>query len=167
MPQRTDGRTFGFGRIDTWLALAASVVLGFMMVFVFVGAVLRYLFNAPILGGNEVLELASVAAVMLAIPYCTVQNAHIRIDLLDRPLGETGRFLTEVLYRLLALPVFWFLVRAYVERMMDAMEYRDVTNLLNLPIWPFYGLVAVGMGLYGLILLGQMVLPAVRWWRAA
>jgi TRAP-type C4-dicarboxylate transport system permease small subunit len=30
---------------------------------------------------------------------------------------------------------------------MDAMEWGDATNMLNLPIWPFYAVLAAGTAL--------------------
>lgn len=145
------------GRADIWLATIAAIVLAGMMVFVFVGAILRYAFNAPIPGGNEVLEMASVAAVMLTVPYCTTKDAHVRIDLLDNVLGRVGRAMTDFLYRVIGIVVLWFLTNSYIARSMDAFEYEDVTNMLDIPIWPFYALIVFGMGLYGLILAAQLV----------
>lgn len=149
-------------RFDIWLALAAGLVLAMMMVLVFAGVLLRYLFNAPILGSNEILELASVAVVMLAIPYCTVEDAHVRIDLLDSFLGRAGRLLTDAIYRLLAIVLLFFLVRSYLGRTLDAWTYADTTNLLHIPIWPFYGLVGLGMGLFAAILALQLLRSLVR-----
>jgi TRAP-type transport system small permease protein len=151
------------GRVDVWLAMGAAVVLAMMMIFVFAGVTLRYLFNAPVLGSNEILELASVAVVMLAIPYCTVEDAHVRIDLLDSFLGRAGRAITDAIYRVLAIVLLFFLVRSYVGRTLDAWTYADTTNLLHIPIWPFYGLVVLGMGLFAAILALQLLRSLV--WR--
>lgn len=144
-------------RADTGLALIASVVLAAMMLFVFAGAILRYAFNAPIHGSNEVVELASVAVVMLGIPYCTRREAHVRIDLLDPVLGPMGRAFGDMLYRVIGIVVLGFLVRAYVARTLDALEFDDRTNMIGIPIWPFYALICAGMGLYALILLMQLI----------
>ena len=152
------------GRWDVWLATLSGVALAFMMVFVFAGAILRYAFNAPIAGGNEVLEMASVAIVMLAVPYCTRQDAHVRIDLLDGPLGRVGRLLTDVLYRIIGIVVLWFLVKSYVARALDAHEFDDVTNMLDIPLWPFYGLIVFGIGLYAIILAVQLVMLGRNLW---
>lgn len=144
-------------RADVWLATLASVVLAGMMIFVFAGAILRYAFNAPIHGGNEVLEMASVAAVMFAVPYCTMQDAHVRIDLLENALGQIGRALTDFLYRFFGIIVLWFLTKSYIARTIDAYEYEDITNMLDIRIWPFYALIVFGMGSYGVILAAQIV----------
>lgn len=164
MSDETYSRPALFGRVDMWLATLSGVVLAFMMIFVFAGAILRYAFNAPIAGGNEVLEMASVAIVMLAVPYCTTQDAHVRIDLLDRPLGRVGRMLTEVLYRVIGIFVLWFLIKSYVARALDALEFDDVTNMLDIPLWPFYSLIVFGMGLYAAILAVQLVILARNLW---
>lgn len=146
------------GRVEIWLAGVSAVVLAGMMLFVVTGAVLRYVFNAPIAGGNEVLEMASVALVMLAVPYCTAREVHIRIDLLDRPLGRVGRALTDAFYYVLGIAVLWSLTRSYVARTLDAFEFEDTSNMLDIPVWPFYGLVAFGMGAFGLILVGKLLI---------
>ncbi len=166
MSDETGSHPAWFERADMWLATISGLALAFMMVFVFAGAILRYAFNAPIAGGNEVLEMASVAIVMLAVPYCTTQDAHVRIDLLDRPLGRVGRMLTEVLYRVIGIVVLWFLVKSYIARALDAHEFDDVTNMLDIPLWPFYGLIVFGMGLYAVILAAQLVMLGRCLWGA-
>lgn len=148
--------------MDLWLAVLASVVLGAMMVFIFASAVMRYAFNAPVVGGNEVLGLGAVAMVMLALPYTTTQDSHIRIDLFDSILGRTGKALTDALYQGIGMVVLWFLTRAYVDKTLEAIEFEDTTNMREVLIWPFYALVTFGVGTYGVILAGQLVLSVLR-----
>lgn len=150
------------GRVDLWLAVLASVVLGVMMVFIFVSAVMRYAFNTPVVGANEALSLGAVAMVMLALPYTTTQDSHIRVDLFDTLLGRRGKALTDALYQWIALVVLWFLTRAYVAKTLEALEFEDTTNMLEVVIWPFYALVTFGMGAYGVILAGQLVVSVLR-----
>jgi len=133
------------------------MVLAGVMIFICAGVVLRYVFNAPIVGANEVIEMGSVALVMLALPYCTTQESHVRIDLLDNVLGSLGRSLTDALYCVLAIAILWALTRSYLGRALDAWEFEDTTNMLGMAIWPFYALVAFGMATYGLILTAQLV----------
>lgn len=45
--------------------------------------------------------------------------------------------------------------------MLDAREFGDATNMLALPIWPFYGLMALGLALTVVVLLIQIVLLLV------
>lgn len=150
-------RSTWFDRVNAWLTMGAAVVLVFMMVFVCTGVLLRYVFNAPIAGTNEVLELSSAVFVMLALPYCTRQDAHIRIDLIDGVLGPKGLMFTEVLYRVLGIAVLWLMVKSNVAKMLDAFEFDDTTNMMQLPLWPVYGMIVLGMGLYAAILALQLL----------
>jgi len=149
-----------FSRADYWLANIASAVLFLTMLFVFAGAILRYAFNTPIYGGNEYVEMASVAIVMLGLPYCTTRDDHVRIDLLDSALGKSGRAVTDAMYRIIGVVVLWHLIKAYIVRVSDALEYGDRTNLADIPIWPFHALICFGMTLYAVILILQLAQQA-------
>lgn len=148
-------------RVDHWLAAISAAILAAMMLFVVASVILRYAFNSPIVGGNEVLKMGSVAVIMLALPLCTTSDAHIRIDLFDNVLGRLGRLATDVFAYILGLVVLGYLTWSYVHRTLDAFEFADTTNMLSIPIWPFYGLIAFGIAAYALVL--ALRLLALRW----
>ena len=51
-----------------------------MVVIISAGVILRYVFGAPVLGLNEIIQLTAVALVMAALPYCTEANGHVGVD---------------------------------------------------------------------------------------
>ena len=55
-----------------------------MVVLIAVGVVLRYAFATPILGINEIVQLNSVAVVMLALPWATAEGAAAGVRALQR-----------------------------------------------------------------------------------
>lgn len=124
---------------------------------IFVGVIARYAFNAPIVGINEFVQLASVGVVMLALPYCTAQGGHVTVDVLDAAIGPTGRLIGDVQMRLAASSVLAVLAWRAALKVGDAYTYKDATNMLGLPLWPFYALLALGMILSVLVLLGELV----------
>lgn len=128
-----------------------------MMCVTFCAVVMRYMFNAPILGGNEVIQLLSVAVVFLAMPYATQTEAHIRVDVLDHLIGPYGRFFGDLLSRSLSIIVISFLVHRMWLKTLDSLEYEDATNMLNIPLWPFYGLILLGMAIFVLLLATQIL----------
>jgi TRAP-type C4-dicarboxylate transport system permease small subunit len=130
----------------------------FMVVLIAIGVVLRYAFATPILGINEIVQLNSVAVVMLALPWATAEGAHVRVDVLDRAIGRVGRFVGDVASRSLSSFVLAVLVWRAGLKALDALKYGDATNMLSLPIWPFYAILAVGMSLCVLVMIGQLVL---------
>jgi TRAP-type transport system small permease protein len=120
------------------------------------GVVTRYVFNAPIVGINEFVQLASVGVVMLALPYCTAKGGHVGVDVLDHAIGRWGRWIGDVLSRILSAFVLGVLVWRAGLKAADALRYGDATNMLGLPLWPFYAFLAVGMALCVVVLLVEL-----------
>jgi TRAP-type C4-dicarboxylate transport system permease small subunit len=144
-------------RANLFLAMAAGISLLFMVVLIAVGVVLRFAFALPILGINEIVQLNSVVLVMLALPWATAQAAHVRVDVLDSAIGRWGRFAGDILSRVLSAFVLTILVWRSGAKAVDALRYGDATNMLSLPIWPFYAILSVGIALCVLVLIGQLI----------
>ncbi len=145
----------------SWLLRIPAVVSGLFLVAVMLltttDVALRYFLNAPLFGTVEITELMLIGLIMLAMPYCAVTNGHIRVDVLDRLLGRFGRLFADVLSGLLSLTVLGLLVWRTVEKAIESDVFSDATNLLRLPIWPLYGLIAIGMTGYALVVARDLV----------
>ena len=144
-------------RATLWLAWLAAAALIFMVVIISAGVVLRYVFGAPVLGLNEIIQLTAVALVMAALPYCTEANGHVGVDVFDEAIGPRGRLFGDILSRVLSGFVLSVLVWRAVLKSLDALEYGDTTNMLGLPVWPFYGILALGMAICVLIFAVQLI----------
>lgn len=147
------------------LAIGAGICLISMVAVVMLGVIMRYAFGNPLLGVNEIVQLTAVALAMLALPHCTRTGGHIRVDLFDTVLGRVGRFLGDLMFRVLAVTALFFLCRQAWNKAAEAIEFGDVTNMLELPIWPLYGAVFVGMGLCALIYALEACALLVGWRR--
>lgn len=144
-------------RFTLWLAWLAGLALIFMVVIISTGVIMRYVFGTPLLGLNEINQLTAVVLVMAALPYCTVHNGHVGVDVFDNAIGAWGRFMGDVVSRLLSAFVLSVLVwRAWL-KVLDAWEYEDATNMLDLPIWPFYAVLGLGAALCVLIFVVQLI----------
>ena len=141
----------------TFLATCASLALIAMMSVTVVSVFMRYVVGTPILGVNEITEVISVTLVMLAMPYATQSEAHVRVDVLDPWLGRTGRMVGDLLARGIGAYVLWILLQRGWRRMWDAFEFEDTTNMLELPLGPFYALMLAGFALYLVVLVLQML----------
>ena len=118
---------------------------------------MRYVFAAPILGSNEIIQLASVALVMLAMPSAAQEEDHIRVDVFDGAIGAVGRFVGDLLSRGIAIYLLGLLALRSWVKLQDAAEFGDATNMLAIPLWPFYGLLALGAMLYAIVLILQLI----------
>ena len=139
------------------LAILAGAGLLLVLALIFVSVVMRYIFSTPIVGVNEIVQLASVGIVMLALPWCTAEGAHVGVDVLDQKIGRWGRFLGDVQARAIAALILSVLVWRASLKAMDAREFGDATNMLQMPIWPFYAMIAAGMALSVLVLAAQLI----------
>lgn len=147
-----------FAQATRGLAWIGALCLLMMMVLIFGGVLMRYALNQPILGLNEIIQLAAVAVVMSSLPYCTAQGGHVSVDIFDRVLGRWGRLLGDVLSRLVSGYVLSVLCWRAALKALDAFEWGDATNMLGLPIAPFYGILAAGTGLCVLVFAAELVL---------
>lgn len=138
-------------------AVLAGAGLLVVLTLIFVSVVMRYVFATPIVGVNEIVQLASVGIVMLALPWCTAEGAHVGVDVLDHRIGRWGRFLGDVQARAIGALILAVLVWRAVLKALDAHEFGDATNMLQMPIWPFYAMIAGGMALSALVLVAQLV----------
>jgi len=139
------------------LTSLSSLALVVLLLGTFVGVIMRYVFSAPILGSNEVIQLVSVALVMLAMPTAAQNEIHVRVDVFDRHIGAWGRLVGDILSRGIAVYLLTLLTwRAWL-KLRDAAEFGDVTNMLRIPFWPFYGLLALGAVLYAIVLGLQLI----------
>lgn len=155
----TAGRAWSraFDRATLYLAWTGGACLLFMMALIAVSVIMRYVFREPLLGVNEIVELTAVAMVMASLPYCTFHNGHVAVDVFDRALGRWGRLFGDISSRALSIFALVMLCRRAVLKSLDALEFEDVTNMLELPIWPFYAILATGAGLCALVYAEQLL----------
>ena len=139
------------------VALLGGLVLTGIMVLVSAAVFYRYVLNQPILGDQELVEIGMSLVVMMAIPFATLRGAHIRVDILDQRIGERGRFYGDLLARGLSVYVLFLLVQKSWAKTLDAHEYEDVTNMIEIPVWIPYGAITIAMGLFIVVLVFQLV----------
>lgn len=158
---RTEPRSLAHSAVVEWanriLTAFSSLALAILLLATFAGVVMRYVFGAPILGINEIVQLVSVALVMLAMPVAAHHEAHVRVDVLDRHIGAIGRFIGNILSRGIAIYLLSLLAWRAWAKLQDAAEFGDATNMLSIPLWPFYGLLMLGAILFTLALAVQLL----------
>lgn len=152
-------------RATRLVAGAAGVLLLVMVVLVATAVIARYVFASPFVGVNEIIQLLSIAVVMLALPWCTAQGAHVRADVFDEAIGRYGRLIGDVVSRVLSATVLGFLCHRAWLKALDALEFGDATNMLGLPIWPLYGLLTLGVALCIPVLLAQAAHILIAFWK--
>ena len=79
-------------RLSNLLHGAGSLVgIPLLITLVSVDVVLRYVFNAPLLWGNEIGALLLLLVFFASLPHCTNHGGHIRMELFYEP--KSGSYL--------------------------------------------------------------------------
>jgi len=131
-------------------------VLGFMVLFVTVDVVGRYIFNHPLKGDYELLVLAAGIVGSFGLAYCMISDSNIRIDIVTSHLPQRVRGILNIMAYLFG-SIFWAL--ASWRSALFAIQYMEtnrISGMLPIPIYPFAFLVTLGCALLCLVLLFKL-----------
>jgi TRAP-type C4-dicarboxylate transport system permease small subunit len=139
-------------RLSWWLAIAAGLVLSFLVGLTFTDVVLRYVFSAPLLGAKDILQMGMVVVVFLAAPYTWRIGGHIVVDLLPDYNTEVATLARDIIVRLFALLVFGLLTWQAWERAEESVFFGEATNMIEIPYRPFFYFLMLGAAVQSVIL---------------
>ena len=139
----------GFGRkiemadralrpVEDLLNFLAAVAVLFLMLLGVVQIALRtrWLFNAPIFGYIDMIELAMPILAILGISYCQRHGVHIRMDILVQRLKGRVLWIAETFTSLLSMIIVGLLVRFSWVFFHNAYTSGDSTTDAQLLTWP-------------------------------
>lgn len=133
-------------------ALVGGLVLMLLMLLTVYSVVMRYVFNAPPHFTLDASKMLLVPVVFLGLAYCGWTGGHIAVDL----IGALGRpsltRWTDVAVRLLCAALVGLLTWELAGLVASSIEFDEVTNLIELPHYPFVAVMVFGAGLYALVL---------------
>ena len=118
--------------LDRFVAL---IVLPAIFLVVITDVFLRYVFNSPFIWGLEFNEWMLLMIFALAIPECTRQNGHIRMELVVANMPPRVQAAFDTVYSLCAIWLFYLLGRHAWEEFIFDLELDRVTEYIQLPIW--------------------------------
>ncbi len=140
------------------MATGSAVALVSMALFTFVDVVLRYLFNRPIVGSIDVIELILVVLIFLALPYTGRSGGHIIVDLVPDYPSERLTKIRDAIVQLLTAMVFAVLTWQAWLRASETATLGESSNMLEIPFWPFFTVMAAATALYTIALVLEVLL---------
>ncbi|MFN3746451.1 MAG: TRAP transporter small permease subunit [Hyphomicrobiaceae bacterium] len=148
-------------RIERAFALIAALCI-FALMLIAVGQITaRKLFNAPLYGYIDMVEIAMTTFAFLGIAYAERLGGHIRMELLIGKLKGRGQWIAELIGVLLALVVMGVLIYYGYEHAMRAYLSGDSTIDAQYPWWPSKMMVPIAFSLLWL----RLLLSAVAYTR--
>ena len=133
------------------MAIVGGAVLLCLMTLTVVAVTLRK-FNDPILGTQDLSEAGLTIVVFFAMAYSGWTGGHIAVDLIGNFVSQRRLAAVDTAVRI-ACGLF-FLVAAWqsLDQGLDALEFGDGFNLLDIPHYPFYFVIAFGSLVFACVL---------------
>jgi len=123
--------------IEDWLNLASVFIIMFLMFFATTEIVGRYIFNTPVPGHVEIVELIMAGVVFFGIAYTERVGGHVRMELfVTRVLKGRAYHTAEAVTAALSLFVYIFILIYTFKASVFAFQIGDNTAYLYWPTWP-------------------------------
>ena len=123
--------------IEDWLNLASVFIIMFLMFFATTEILGRYLFNSPVPGHVEIVELIMAGVVFFGISYTERVDGHVRMELfVTRVLKGRAYHIAETISTILSLFVYLFIFIYSFKAAMFAFQVGDTTSYIYWPTWP-------------------------------
>lgn len=144
-------------RIVVWMATLAGVTLTGLALFTMVNITMRYVFNAPIVGSNDVVELALVVMSFLALPYAGRSAGNIIVDLVPDYPSKAVTAWRDAIGKALAAVIFGLLAWQGWVAMGEKAASGESSNMIEIPLSPFYFVLFAGCAIYTVTLLLEFI----------
>jgi TRAP-type C4-dicarboxylate transport system permease small subunit len=148
--------------LETALGVLTAAVLFVMMALTCVDVVGRYVFNRPVAGGLEMIEILVAATVFAALPLVTLRQEHVTVDLFDAITPDWLLRVQHVAAYVLAAAVCGILAWQLWIRAGRMLGYGDTTAVLRIPLYPLTYSMTAMMALTALIFLVLAIRPPAR-----
>ena len=149
------------GLVENGLNLCAGVLIFALMLLGVAQIVLRMVFDAPIFGYIDVVEVSMVGFAVLSIAYVQRVGSHVRMEILVARLSGRRLWLTEVLGTALAAFIVAVLIPYAWRHFERAFNFGDSTIDIELATWPAKLVVPLALS----ILLLRLLLQLAGYWR--
>lgn len=161
--QTSASKATGLGRASRSLArvedlanLLAAAAIFLLMVLGVVQIVGRTIFNAPVHGYIDLVELSMAGMAFLGAAYCQRLGAHIRMELLIGRFHGRTLWLLEIFGTLVGLGILGVLIWYGGQHFWRSYTLGDTTIDAEFPVWPSKLLVPMAFSLWFLRLLIQL-----------
>lgn len=149
------------GLIENGLNLCAGGLIFVLMLLGVAQIVLRTVFDAPIFGYIDVVEVSMVGFAVLSIAYVQRVGAHVRMEILVARLRGRWLWLTEMLGTALAAFIVGVLIPYSWRHFERAFDFGDSTIDIELVTWPAKLIVPVALS----VLLIRLLVQLAGYWR--
>ena len=145
--------------VVTAAAYVAGAVLVILMLLTTADVVGRYFFDTPITGVFDLTHFAVLIMVFFGLAYCGWNGGHVAIELLYDRLGPAAKDILKRVINLIGCFLFVLIAWRTAVQSVDVRDFEESSQLLLIPYWPFYWLVAFGAALFAVVMAIRIFVP--------
>ena len=157
------GAARAIAAISQIMNIISMAVLGLITLITVVDVIGRAVFNKPLLGSFEITEFSMAVMVFLSIAWCAVQKGHIQVTILTDKLKTRPKILLSIVTHFISLGIVSIIVWQCILEAIYVSGSGKLSTILNIPVVPFYWIMAIGflfLGLQILVDLGNFIIEA-------
>jgi TRAP-type C4-dicarboxylate transport system permease small subunit len=128
-----------------WCGYGSALFLAAMMFITVIDVVLRAVFNLPVTGTYDLVQLFLVGTVFLSIPDVFLRDRNIVIDFVDHVFGARAVGALKLIANILAVLFLAVLCWRMFPPALDAARYHEVSPDLSIPMTVHWVLMIVGI----------------------
>ena len=151
------------GRIEDVLDLIAAFFIVFLMFFAVAQVISRKVFNYPLWGYIDIVEIVMVTFAFLGIAYCQRLGGHIRMELVVRRLQGRALWIFEVVGVAVGLGIIVVLLWYGFTHFLRAFQLGDSTIDREIILWPSKLVIPIAFA----VLTARLVIQLVAYTRLA
>lgn len=152
-----EGRLVRF--VDGTLGLAAGAILFVLMSLTVIDVAGRYVLNAPLPAGYELVQIGMALLVFLVVPVVTARGEDIRVDIFQRMFPVRVRPALGLASKIIMLAVIVGFAWLLWKRTATFAASGETTSNLRFPLAPLAAFIALSWAISAVIVAAQLV----RW----
>lgn len=143
-----------------FLAIIGGATLLCLMLLTVYAVIMRYVFNAPVLWALDYGRVGLVIVTFAGLAHCGWTGGHIAVDFVGSFAPPAALRVSDTIIRLICAVLIGLMAWQGFEQGLDALEMGEGTNEVEIPLFPFFLVVAVGCASYSIVLVAQALRAA-------
>lgn len=136
-----------------------------MTLLIFFQVISRYIFNVSLAWSEEISRYLFIWTVWLAVPYAVVKGRHIRLTVLRDIVGDTGKFIMDMIFFVASIIFFIYVGVLSVSLTEKIFKLGQLTPAVGIPKWFCYMALPTGCLLGGGRFIQYAMLKVIRYIR--
>jgi len=148
-------------KFTTFVGYFSFICIIILMLMNVCDVALNKIFNKNIIGAYEISQRLLMCAVFASFAYAQSKKAHINMTLVIEKFPRAIRFIIFTLMSVLSAFASGAMTWAAYKQTLDCVAKGYVTEVLYIPLWPFYVVEIIAMAIFTVTIVYDTVLYAI------